>query len=140
MAKYKVRIDSKEYEVTVTDSALGARVTVEGSTFDVEPAAGAAPPPPASGPALAPVAAMPAAPAAAPAPGGSGSITAPIPGVVTQLCVKAGEAVAANQVVLKLEAMKMENDICTPVAGTVTDIAISEGAEVRDGELLMVIE
>jgi len=141
MAKYKVKVGGQEYDVTVTDTGMGARVTVDGETFDVEPAAGAAPPPPAAAATSTATPSMPAAPApvAPRATGGSGSIAAPIPGVVTELCVRVGDTVAANQVVLKLEAMKMENDIATPVAGTVKEIAIGEGAEVKDGQLLMVI-
>ncbi len=141
MATYKVKTDDKEYSVKVVDAAGGgATVTVEGWTFHVEP----------SGPSLpaapAPVAATPsaatpaAAPAAAPAgPAGPGVIVAPIPGVITQLCVKVGEEVSAGQVVLKLEAMKMEDDISTASAGTVKEISVSEGAEVRDGQPLITI-
>ena len=141
MAKYKVKLDGKEYDVTVTDSGTGARVTVEGATFDVEAAAGAAPPPAAAAPTMvAPPPAAPSTTSSAPVSHGSGSITAPIPGVVTELCVKVGDSVSANQVVLKLEAMKMENDISTPAAGTVKEIAVSAGTEVRDGQLLMVVE
>lgn len=141
MAKYKVKLEGKEYDVTVIDSGRGARVTVEGATFDVEAAAGAAPPPPAAASmTVAPPPATRPAAAGAPVTHGSGSITAPIPGVVTELCVKVGDSVAANQVVLRLEAMKMENDIATPQAGTVRQIAVSAGAEVKDGQLLMVIE
>ncbi len=141
MAKYKVKVDGKEYDVTVTDSGMGAKVSVDGATFDIEPVAGAAPPA-ISAPSIAAPAAPPAsaaAPRSAPAVGGGGSIAAPIPGVVTQLLVRVGDTVEANQIVLKLEAMKMENDIATPVGGTVTEIPISEGAEVRDGQLLMVV-
>lgn len=138
MAKYKVKVGDDVYDVTVTDSGTGARVTVDGQTFDIEPAAGAAPPPPPAPSATVVASPRPAA-AAAPASGNSGSITAPIPGVVTELCVKVGDSVSANQIVLKLEAMKMENDIATPIAGTVKEITITASAEVKDGQLLMVI-
>lgn len=148
MATYRVRSDGKEYEVTVEEDGLGgATVSVEGERFHVEPAAGApaavpAAPAPAA-PTLAPSApspaARPAAPAAAKAPAGSGSITAPIPGVVTTLLVKVGDTVQAGQIVLKLEAMKMENDIASPVDGTVKEVAVAEGAQVGDGQLLMVV-
>jgi glutaconyl-CoA decarboxylase len=81
----------------------------------------------------------PVAPAA-PASGGSGTVTAPIPGVVTKVLVSAGDTVTAGQVVLKLEAMKMENDIATPVAGTVKQVSVADGTEVKDGQLLLVVE
>jgi biotin carboxyl carrier protein len=58
---------------------------------------------------------------------------------VIAINVSVGDTVTANQVVLKLEAMKMENDIATPSAGTVKEIAVSEGAEAAAGQLLMVI-
>ena len=67
-------------------------------------------------------------------------VAAPIPGVVTQILVAVGDRVAAGQVVLKLEAMKMENEISTAVAGTVRQVEVAEGAEVSDGQLLMVVE
>ena len=50
-----------------------------------------------------------------------------------------GDAVEVNQLLLKLEAMKMENNIAAPIAGTVTSIEIAAGAEVHDGQLLIVI-
>ena len=83
----------------------------------------------------------PAAPTvkAAPMTTGSGTIAAPIPGVVTKLCVAVGDSVEAGQVVLKLEAMKMENDISTPVAGSVAEIKVAEGNEVSDGQVLLVV-
>ncbi|RMD83204.1 MAG: biotin/lipoyl-binding protein [Candidatus Dadabacteria bacterium] len=145
MATYKVRVEGKEYEVTVEDRPGGAaEVTVEGKTFHIEPsgaavAAPAAPSPAPAAPSPTPsTAAAPAAKPAAPA-GGSGAIHAPIPGVVTKILVSQGQAVDAGQIVLKLEAMKMENDIATPVAGTVKEIAVGEGSEVRDGQLLVVV-
>ena len=64
---------------------------------------------------------------------------APIPGKVVAIHVKVGDRVSADQVVLKLEAMKMENDIVSAVSGTVTEIAVSEGTEAAGGQLLMLI-
>ena len=151
MAVYKVRSSGNEYEVKVTDHAGGgATVTVEGQSFEVEsvgpavstpavaaqgkptpaapPAAGAAPPPAAANP------------TPAPQTGGSGSITAPIPGVVTNVLVKTGDKVVVGQVILKLEAMKMENDIATPAAGTVKAVHVSQGSEVNNGQLLVEID
>ena len=146
MATYRVKHAGNEYEVIVVDTASGgAKVTVEGRTFDVEPTGATAPAAaPAARPTVAAPTAVAAAPtlppaAAAPVTGGSGSIQAPIPGVITQVCVKVGAAVSAGDTVVKLEAMKMENDISTPVGGTVQEIAVSEGTEVSDGQLLAVI-
>jgi biotin carboxyl carrier protein len=125
------------------NAAGGATVTVEGQTFEVEP--GSLPPtrePPSPRP-LARVAAPPAAPRPAgrpSAPGAGGAIVAPISGKVMSIKVKVGDPVEADQVVLILEAMKMENNIHAPTSGTVKEVAISEGSEVGDGALLMVIE
>ncbi len=142
MAVYRVKVGGKEYEATVKDtSAGGAEVSVAGETFHVEPVGRPAPPAPAVAHSTAAGPAAPRAPSAAgPARRGSGTIAAPIPGVVTKVLVAVGDSVETGQVVLKLEAMKMENDISTPVAGTVKQIAVSDGAEVSDGQLLLVIE
>jgi glutaconyl-CoA decarboxylase len=141
MATYRVRADGKEYTVEVVDHPSGsATATVDGKSFEVEATASR---PPALQPA-----AVPSAPVAAPAShpvtpppaaAGSGSIVAPIPGVVTVILVKLGDQVSVNQIVLRLEAMKMENDIATPTSGIVKEIAISAGSEVSDGQLLMTI-
>ena len=144
MAVYRVKVEGKEYEVTVRDTATGgAEVSVEGETFHVEPVGRPAPAAPAvaHSMAAAPAPSAPRAPSPAPsAGGGSGTIVAPIPGVVTKILVSVGDSVEAGQVVLKLEAMKMENDISTPGAGTVKQVAVADGAEVGDGQLLLVIE
>ena len=140
MAKYKVKLDGTEYDVTVADSGSGATVTVEGRAFNVEPTLSREPN--AAAPAAVAVSAPSPAPAraVAPAAGGSGSICAPIPGVVTKVLVSVGDSVSAGQVVLKLEAMKMENDISSPCEGVVKEIAVEDGAEVKDGQLLVVVE
>jgi biotin carboxyl carrier protein len=129
MATYKVKAYGKEYTVEVLEQASGARVLVEGCSFEVGQAAPE----------------VPAAPAAAavvnPAGGsGRGAVCAPIPGVITKVCVAEGEVVTAGQVVVKLEAMKMENDITALVAGTVRQVAVAEGADGADGQLLVLVE
>ncbi len=137
MATYKVKTQDKEYEVTVTsDGAGGARVIVEGREFEVQlanqPHLNVTPA------TVVPVAAPVATPAAAPrpaAPAGAGAVVAPIPGVVLKLLVQ----VTAGQNLLVLEAMKMENDITATVAGEVKEVAVAEGAQVSDGQTLVVI-
>lgn len=80
----------------------------------------------------------PAAPASAPAPApGSKSVTAPLPGTVTQILVKVGDAVKAGDTVLMLEAMKMENSITAEAAGTVKAIRVEKGAQVQGGDVLI---
>jgi biotin carboxyl carrier protein len=151
MATYKVTVEGKEFEVTVVESGAGStQVSVEGQTFDLAPGGqkAARPAPVAAAPAAArPAAPPPPPPAPSPAParapakasGSAGSVHAPIPGVVTKILVAVGDRVEAGQVVLKLEAMKMENDIAAPGPGTVKEVAVAEGAEVSDGQLLVAI-
>lgn len=85
------------------------------------------------------------APAGAAAGGGSkaavkGAVTAQISGKVLRINVKPGQAVAKGDVLLILEAMKMENEIKAPADGTVKEIPVAEGARVSEGDVLAVIE
>jgi pyruvate carboxylase len=83
---------------------------------------------------------QPDAPAAERAdPARPGHIAAPFGGSVTPV-VTAGARVAAGDTVAKIEAMKMEASITTPVAGTVTRIALSGTAQVDGGDLIVVID
>lgn len=74
--------------------------------------------------------------------GASGKITltSPMPGKVVRVMLKAGDEVAANQGVLVVEAMKMQNEVQSPRAGTVTEIRVAEGQTVNAGETLAIIE
>jgi len=88
------------------------------------------------------VSAAPAAPAAAPvaAPTGDGeSVKAPMPGTVLAVNVKPGDTVKKGQVLLILEAMKMENEIMAPKDGKVTAVNAQKGATVESGAVLCVI-
>ncbi len=67
-------------------------------------------------------------------------INAPMPGTVLSIKKKAGDSVNAGEVVLILEAMKMENEILAPRKGVVKEIGVSEGQNVKQGSLLYVIE
>jgi biotin carboxyl carrier protein len=67
-------------------------------------------------------------------------VPAPIAGRVLSVRVNVGDAVKAGDVVLILEAMKMENEIKAPADGTVKDVLVAEGARVSEGEGLIVIE
>ncbi len=120
-------------------------ITVNGTVYDVvveEKGAGA--------PAAAPVAAAPAAPApAAPAPaapaapaGGAGSvqITAPMPGKILAVKANAGAAVKKGDVVLLLEAMKMENEVVAPQDGTIASINVNSGDMVESGDVLATMD
>ena len=109
------------------------RVNVNGTAYEVEieEMAGA------------PVAAPVAAPAAAPASAASGageSINAPMPGNILSVNVAVGDTVKKGQVLMVLEAMKMENEIMAPRDGKVTAVAVAKGAAVESGALLCTIQ
>lgn len=98
-------------------------------TFDSPPAAGRRPPPAPRGPVAA------ATRAAVP-----GGVAAAMTGRITSVKVKAGDAVTRGQVLLLLEAMKMENEIKAPRDGSVKDVLVAEGERVSEGDILVVIE
>ena len=114
------------------------RVTVNGTVYEVEleEMTGAVP---AAAPAAAPAPAAPAAPAAA-APAGGEQITSPMPGNILAVNVTAGQAVKKGDVLMILEAMKMENEIMCPCDGTVASVNTAKGATVESGTLLCVIQ
>ena len=126
------------------------KVTLNGRTYEVEVEAGKAmlldeyeaiaPAPAAAAPVAAPVAAAPAAAPAAPAVTGSGeAVAAPMPGTILKVNVQSGQAVKAGQVLVVLEAMKMENEIMAPKDGTITAVAVQKGATVDTGAPLVFI-
>ena len=108
------------------------RVNVNGTVYEVEleEMTGA--------PAAAPVAAPAPAAAAAPAAGGE-KVTSPMPGTILSVNVAAGDAVKRGQVLMILEAMKMENEIMCPCDGTVASVSVTKGAAVGSGTLLCTI-
>ena len=108
------------------------RVNVNGTVYEVEleEMTGA--------PAAAPVAAPAPSAAAAPAAGGE-KVTSPMPGTILSVNVAAGDAVKRGQVLMILEAMKMENEIMAPRDGKVTAVAVTKGAAVESGALLCTI-
>lgn len=118
------------------------RITVNGVAYDVaveELGAGAVP---AAAPVATPVAATPvAAPTAAPAPtasaaAGAVKIQSPMPGKILAIKANVGQAVKKGDVVMILEAMKMENEIVAPEDGTVAGVNVAVGDSVESGDTL----
>ena len=136
MARYQVKSAGKRYTVAVVDKATGGgTVTIDGREFDVDfigDEENSASPVPVDAVSV-------TAPTPSTAPAGGEAIVAPIHGKVVAILVKVGDPVTANQVVIKLEAMKMENEISSPVSGIVEEVAVSEGTEAAGGQLLMLI-
>ena len=136
MKEYKYKINGNEYNVAVEElEGNKANVTVNGKTYQVEldrPAKPVVTKPvarPAAAPTAAPVA---AAPAPRPTAGGAG-IKAPLPGVILDIKVKVGDAVAKGQTVAILEAMKMENNINADRDGQVVAINVEKGQSIAEG-------
>ena len=101
------------------------RISFEGKTYDVEVEV-----------LDSAVAAAPAAPVAA---GAGTEVKSPLAGSVFKLKVAVGDTVAANQEVAVIEALKMENPVVAPCAGTVNSISVKETDTVTDGQVLMTI-
>jgi len=72
--------------------------------------------------------------------GPAGGLTAPMPGVVSEVRTNVGDHVAAKQVLVVLEAMKMEHHITAPVEGTVTEVRVQAGGQVHNGDILLVLD
>ncbi|WP_294797975.1 biotin/lipoyl-containing protein [uncultured Eubacterium sp.] len=125
----------KNYTITVNGTPYN--VTVEEGTSSAAPVASA--PAPAPAPAAAP--APQAAPKAAPAPAAAGSVKvdAPMPGNILDVKVSNGTAVKAGQVLVILEAMKMENEIVAPQDGTVASINVNKGDTVEAGQTIVTL-
>ena len=130
--KYKVTLKGKTYEVLVEQG----EAIIENEYDYVPPVAPVAAAPAAPAPAAA--APVPAAPAGGAVAAGT-RVDAPLPGNVLDVRVAVGDAVKAGQVLVIIEAMKMENEVAAPCDGTVKQIVANKGAVVATGDALLVI-
>lgn len=135
MKKFLIKVNGNQYEVEVEEMGQDGSVVQQVSEVKAAvPAAAAAPAP-----------AAVSAPAQKPAeakknvavPAGATTISAPMPGTILDISVNAGDVVKKGQVLLILEAMKMENEIVAPNDGTVAAINTSKGASVNAGDVLV---
>jgi len=160
MKTYKYKVQGVDYEVEIAEvEGKIAKVNVNGIPFEIEmqkpinaakhpalaatkravataEAAAAAP----VAPAAAPAQAAPAAAAKPATPAGAGNaVKAPLPGTITSINVKVGDTVAVGDIVIVLEAMKMQNNIESEYAGTVTAVTVNPGDSVMEGSVLLTI-
>ena len=129
----------KKYTITVNGTAYEVEVEEAGGVASAPTAAAPkAAPAPAPAPKAAPAPA-PAPKAAAPVAAGATTVSAPMPGKVLSVNVKVGDAVKAGDVLMILEAMKMQNEIMAPADGTVSDVRVSAGQTVGTGDVMIVM-
>jgi biotin carboxyl carrier protein len=138
MQKFKFNIDGKGYEAIVEEIERNtARVELNGKSYTVQiekeeaivsPKIAQVKPSSSSNDFVEPE---------KPVTGNAGSIKSPLPGNVSKIKVQEGQAVKAGDVLMTLEAMKMENEIMAPGAGTVKKIYVTEGKAVQQGEALI---
>ncbi len=143
MRKYNITVNGKAFEVEVQEIG-GSPAPVYAASAPASVAVATAPTAaPMQAPAAAPaVAAAPKAATAAPAAPSAGAsvINAPIPGKILDIKVSVGDAIKKDQLLLILEAMKMENEIFSPNEGIVESIPVSNGDSVNAGDLLVSIK
>ena len=117
MKNYKVIVNGTAYEVAVEEI----------SAADVKTAP------------VAPAQETPAAPVVT-APAGGEKVTAPMPGTILDVKVTEGQAVKAGDILVILEAMKMENEILAPCEGTVAGLSVTKGASVESGAVICSVQ
>ncbi len=145
-AIYRIRVESRgltrtvfvndfAYQIELPDNYLNSSaltVQVDGRHHAVEIGGKLKGGPPPAAPRAS------AAPTRGPAP--AGAVTAAIAGRIVSLAVEVGQAIEAGQVLLVLEAMKMENELIAPKGGIVKEIVVAPGTRVNEGDVLIVIE
>jgi glutaconyl-CoA/methylmalonyl-CoA decarboxylase subunit gamma len=119
MRKFKVSVNGVSYNVEVQE---------EGMVVSPTPAAAAQAPPLAA-----------AAPAPVKVAAGETPSAAPMPGKISKILTKVGDKVKKGDILLLLEAMKMQNEIAAPVSGTVKSINVAPGQSVKPGDVMVVI-
>ena len=131
--KYTAIVNGKTYEVEIERASTGRSI-------GHAPAPAAAPAPAPAAPAPAPAAAPSPAPAAAPSPAANGgAVVSPMPGSILDVHVKPGDTVAEGQVVVTLEAMKMEIEVKAESAGVVSAVNVKKGDMVESGSVLVTL-
>ncbi len=135
LRKFRIKINEKEYMVEMEElgTAPGPG-PIAAPSASVAASAPSAPAPSASAPSTSVAAPAPVAP-----PGEGLTMEAPMPGNILDVQVKVGDAVSENQVLVILEAMKMENEIVAPKTGTVTAVYVTKGSAIDVGAPIVTI-
>ncbi len=124
MRKFNIKVNGKAYEVEVEE--IGGAQPVYQAPVSAAPVA-------------APAQAAPTAAPAQTGTAGSVAVKAPMPGTINAVKVKVGDSVSKGQVLVVLEAMKMENEIMAETDGTVASVAVSQGQTVNTGDVLVTL-
>lgn len=127
MKRFNITVNGKAYDVAVEELDANAPMTAAPAPVSAAPA-----------PAAAPAESAPA-PAPATAPGSGEKVCAPMPGTILDVKVNNGDTVSRGQVIMILEAMKMENDIVATCDGTITSVLAKKGDQVNSGDALATI-
>ena len=129
MKKFNITVNGNQYEVEVEEikdsSTSATRIQHQAPVAAPQPSAPTAPKVEAKKPVVT---------------NGAGSVKAPMPGTINDIKVTEGQAVKAGEVLVILEAMKMENEIMSPADGIVKQIAVAKGASVSSGDVLVVVQ
>lgn len=140
MKRFNITVNGKAYDVQVEELGGAAMPAPAAMPAAVQAAAPAAVPVQTAAPAAAPAPAQTAAPATAVPAEGAETINAPMPGTILNIQVNAGDQVTKGQVLLVLEAMKMENEIMSPRDGVVAGVHVNKGDSVDSGKLLVSLQ
>ena len=122
MKRFNVTVNGKSYDVAVEEITDGSAPVIT------------APAPAPSAPA------KPAPAPSAPAKGEGESVSAPMSGTILDVKANVGDTVSKGQVIMVLEAMKMENDIVSPCDGTITSILVKKGDTVSPSDTLATVQ
>ena len=120
-------MNNKKYEIEVDESSVALKAVTEYTSAAPAPVATPAP-------------SAPVAPVASPtAPAEGKTVTSPMPGTILNINVTNGQSVRAGEILLVLEAMKMENDIVAPSDGIVKQVLVTKGSTVETDQVLVII-
>lgn len=148
MKTFELKVGGRDFKVDIDKfDGKQAVVKVNGKSYeiDVKKAVGAivpkqtAPPPAGSVPKAVPsTPEPPLVPTASVATGGQ--VLAPMPGLILDIMVSVGDSVTAGSPVIKMEAMKMENDIPAPANGTVKEVCVKKGDSVSTDQVMLLMD